>query len=209
MNEHAMGILAAFFVNWIGWIIGAFGVAGLIALWIFAPAAMSLVAKVVVTIVTELLETRLGCALIAAVIVGIGVSYMRGSLDDAKFAERTARFEAAQKQRDASIAVQTRALVLQEAADLKASAQSTDADVKDFKDAAPLSPPPTVPPVPGADPMLVGHDACQLRRIAGLPPCRPPGHRRMPNARKRAAAAEHQARQQIQAIGSGSAWPAQ
>lgn len=192
MTSSVVGTIVAFILDW-GWMIfGAFGIGGLVLVWIFAPAAMSVIVKAIVTVITELLETRLGCALIAAVIVGIGVNHMRANIDEEKFEQRTAQFQEQQKERDAQIAKDTREMVTAELAKEKDQSRLIDQNVEGFTNALPPA-----APTPGANAFLVGNDACKLRDIAGLPPCRSGGVKAVRAARQGAAAAINRARDRL------------
>lgn len=207
MTAYILGFLDSRAMGTVWWVLGVGGIGGIVLLCLLYPVIMQAVLNVVGAILREMLSTRLGCAVLAAIVVGLGVSHMRGKIDNDAFADRTAQFEQQQKQRDAAIAAETREQVTKELADLKKSEDATDTAVKDFTDAAPISPP-VISPLPATDPLLVGADACKLRIIAGLPAC---GSERRPGvsgARKRAARTFHHVKQQLPSIisrGPGSA----
>lgn len=194
--------------KWIYWIVGGVGITGVVLIFLFAPALAGALLRGFVAVLTELLGTRLGCAIIAAVIVGLGINYMRASIDEQQFAARTAQFEAKQKARDEQIAADTRAQVEKEQADLAASEKTIDTSVKDFTDAQPIIAGPTSVPLPVANPLRVGADACRLRVIAGLAACGPESGSGVSGARKKAATAIHHARQRLSNPGGAVARPA-
>lgn len=187
-------------LKWGYWLVATVGVAGTIALFVFAPAVGRGLLALGAEMVRQLLATRFGCAVLAAVVVGLSVNYMRATLDQEHFDARIAQFEELQKERDAKIAADTRAAVEKEHAEITRSAALTDVAVKDFTNGLPIA-----PPAPAANPYLVGDDACKLRFIAGLPPCGPERHSRVSGARKRAAAAIHRAQQRLSPADSGVA----
>lgn len=182
-------------LKWAYWLVATVGIAGTIALFVFAPAVARGLMSLAVEMLHQLLATRFGCAVLAAVVVGLGVNYMRASLDQEHFDQRIAQFEELQKKRDADIAAETRAAVEKELAETNKSAALTDTAVKDFTNGLQIA-----PPAPAANPYVVGDDACKLRFIAGLPPCGSERHPRVSAARKRAAAAIHRAHQRLSPV---------
>lgn len=190
-------------IKWVYWAIGLFGVAGTIALLVFFPVIGRGLFALAVEMLHQLLATRFGCAVLAAVVVGLSVNYMRASLDEDQFQQRMAQFEQLQKDRDAKIAADTRAEVEKEQAELNRSAALTDVAVKDFTNGLQIA-----PPSPAGNPFRVGDDACKLRHIAGLPPCGSERHQGVPGARKRASAAVRHARQRLSPADGGIAGPA-
>lgn len=190
-------------LKWAYWLLATVGIAGTIALFVFAPAVGRGLVSLAWEMLHQLLATRFGCAVLAAVIVGLGVNYLRASLDQEDFAARTAQFEEAKKALAVKIAADTRAEVEKEQRDLNQSAALTDIAVKDFTNGLPVA-----PPLPAGNPFIVGNDACKLRTIAGLPPCGSERNQRVSGARKRAAAAIHRARQRLSPPDGGIAGPA-
>lgn len=190
-------------LKWVLWLVATVGVAGTIALFVFAPAMGRGLVALAIEMLHQLLATRFGCAVLAAVVVGLGVNHMRAAVDQDHFEQRIAQFEELQKERDVKIAAETRAAVEKEQAELTRSAALTDIAVKDFTNGLPIA-----PPLPAANPLRVGDDACKLRNIAGLPPCGSERNQRVSGARKRAAAAIHRARQRLSPPDGGIAGPA-
>jgi hypothetical protein len=174
-------------VQFIWWIAGTFGVVGLIAFWFIAPTAAQLFVQAVVKVFSILLSSRIGCALLAALVVGLIVDEKRHAYDDAQYAKQTAFFEAAQRRRDDTIAQETREKVWAEIANATAENKAVDDDVKDFSHA--------LPPVPATgNPFLVGGDARRLCNIAGQTVCGPDGHHGMPKARRPSVRSGHHAK---------------
>lgn len=148
-------------IGWLWWLLGTFGIAGTVAMLVFAPTVVPLVVQAVVRFVGYLLSTRWGCALLAAVVAFVVADIHRSTSDEKAFKARTEAFERAQHDRDERIARETREAVTKELADAAKENVKVDEDVKEFKDA--------LPPVPhtGDNPFRVGADACRLRHIAG------------------------------------------
>lgn len=193
------------------WGVGAFGVIGFVLLLIFAPDVLRLIVKIAVGIIEELLSTRIGVAVLTAVLVALTVNYMRRSMDDEAFAEKTAQFEQRQKERDVQIAADAKAEKEQEVSQLIAKNADLDRQLKDFIDAIPADPPPTTShgsvPVPVANPFRIGAAACKLRVLAGTArpaDCQPPGHKGVPGARKPGASAGHPAVGRLPPSGTAS-----
>jgi hypothetical protein len=163
------------------WLIGTLGFAGTIALIVFAPGVAKIALDAVVRFFGFVLSYRIGCALVAAVLVFVATDYWRHSLDDADFAARVAAFEAAQDARDKRIAQETRDAVWHEIANATAENVTIDQEVKEFHDA--------LPPVPfTGNPFRVGADAPRLCKIAGQAQCGPKAvNRGVSKARRRAA----------------------
>ena len=166
--------------KWGIWTVATLGVVGTIALFAVYPIIMQTVFKVIFSVLGWLLKTRIGCAVLAAIIAGLAVDYVRHSIDDRNFAARTAAFEAAQVERDARIQRETRDIVTKEIIDQAAANTTTDTDVKEFHDA--------LPPIPNIDAeathlFRVGAAACRLRHIAGETECGSPGPQGMPKIR--------------------------
>jgi hypothetical protein len=194
MIAYVLAFLDSNVMSILWWVLGAGGLVGLVLLFLLYPVIVQAMIKIIGVILTEMLSTRLGCAILTAIVVGLGVSHMRGRIDNDAFAERTAQFEQQQKDRDARIAAETRAAVENELAPrLQQIDAKTDSDVKVFTDAMP----PT--PVPAANPFRVGNDACKLRLIAGLPPCGSERLGGVSQAAKRAAGALHHTRYRLPA----------
>jgi hypothetical protein len=188
---NSMEILRVVFL-----IVGIGGLGGLALIAILYPVIAQGIIAAIGAVLHEMLSTRMGCAVLAAIIAGTGASYMRGHIDNQEFAERIAQFELRQKARDKKIADDTRAAVTAELAELNKSVAVTDTDVKDFTDAAPIDPPVT-PSIPASDPLRVGNDACRLRRIAGLPECGSERLGGVSQAAKRAARTFHHVRHKL------------
>jgi hypothetical protein len=159
------------------WVLGTFGLAGLVAFWFLAPTAAQLTLQAVVRVFKLLLSYRIGCALLAAIAAGLIVDHKRHAYDDQQFAARTAAFEDAQHQRDGRIAQETRDKVLADIANATSENAVIEKDVKEFSDALPA-------PAPTGNPFLVGADADRLCRIAGKTQCGPSGDQGMPKARR-------------------------
>lgn len=147
------------------WGIGTFGIAGTIALIVFAPTVARLVFDRVVRLFAFVLSYRLGCALVATFLTAIVVDYVRHDIDDEKHAahieQLSAEFKKAQALRDAQIKAETRQFVMNEIAAATVENAPIDKDVKDFTDALPK------PTTPTGNLFRVGDDACRLRLIAG------------------------------------------
>lgn len=150
MNTEIWKIVIWFFVT--------FGVVGLIALAVLFPAVMGTIGRGFMSLLGFVLNYRLGCALVAAVIAGFAVDYWRHSYDDTAFADRTAQFEQAQKDRDTKIAADTEVAVRKQIAEQAATEQDTHHEVDTFEK-----------PLPTSDVFRVGTAAAELRGIAGLP----------------------------------------
>lgn len=190
---------SAWKIGW--WAVATFGAVGTIALFVlgsmYFPGLLRKIVDGVVNILALVLSYRVGCALVAAISAGLIVDYWRHSKDDAEFAQRTALFEHAQKQRDERIKTETRDEVWQEIANATAENVVIDKDVKEFTDEKP-QPLPTV-----GDPYdIAPADRLRLCRIAGKTECglkrpqrvqaprRPapdPGHRKLPALGSRGA----------------------
>lgn len=150
------------------WCLGTLGIAGTIAAIVLYPAIVSLVFRVIVKLFGFVLGYRIGCAIVAGLSVGFAVDYWRHSTDDAEFAQRTALFEHAQKERDARIATETRDEVWKQIADATAENAVIDTKEESFTNAAP----PT--PAPPSDPYRIDPvSRKQLCDIAGQAGCRP------------------------------------
>src|ERR1051326_9415148 len=57
-------------IPWVWWLVGFLGVGGTGALFIFAPAVANAITEAVFGVVRALLKTRVGVAILVAVIVG-------------------------------------------------------------------------------------------------------------------------------------------
>jgi len=185
------------------WIVATGGIAGLITLAVLFPAAMGMVFNGVMKLFGLVLNYRIGCALVAAILAGLAVDYVRHSHDDAAFAAQTAAFEKAQDARDAKIAADTRASVTQELTEAAAANAATDKEVKEFHDALP----PVVPET--GNPFRVGNDACRLRKLAGEADCGPVRAKRVPKAHAASKPATGWGRFRLPGFGSTGARPAQ
>lgn len=157
------------------WAVGTFGVAGTIAIAVFAPQVFAIALKAVVRFFTIVLSYRLGCALVAAALAAFIADYHRHSIEDAKHADEVAAFEKKQDERDKRIAQETRDLVWIEIANATAENTVTDKEVKDFTDALPPSP-------ANGNAFRIGADACRLRQIFGQPECGPQRAQGVPKA---------------------------
>jgi hypothetical protein len=169
--------MTAYAAALIWWIVGTFGVAGLVAFWFLAPTAAQLTLQAVVKFFHLVLSYRVGCALLAAIVAGLIVDHKRHAYDDEQFAKRTALFEEAQRRRDDTIAKDTREKVWIEIGNATAANKIVDNSVKGFSDALP-------PPPKTGNPFLVGADADKLCNIAGKTQCGPSGDQGMPKARR-------------------------
>lgn len=169
--------MSAQVVSVVWWIVGTFGVGGLIAAWFVFPTASSLVLQAVVKFFQLVFSYRVGCALLAAIAAGLIVDHQRHAYDDEQFAKRTALFEEAQRRRDATIEQNTRDKVWAEIANATARNKSIDNDVKDFRDVLP-------PPAVTGNSFLVGADADRLCRLAGKTQCGPVGDQGMSKTRR-------------------------
>lgn len=169
--------MTALAIEWIWWIVGTFGVIGLIVAWVLAPAVMAEIFKGLLGILRLAVRTRIGCVIIAGIIIALIVNDRRHAYDDAEYAKRVAAFEELQKERDAKIAADTREQVQTEMADEAAAKAATDQEVKEFHD--------KLPPIPQAtsNPFVVGPAAAQLRRIYGQPASQPASPQRVPKVR--------------------------
>jgi len=185
------------------WVATTGGIAGLITLAVLFPAAMGMVFNGVMKLFGLVLNYRIGCALVAAIVAGLAVDYARHSHDDAAFAAQTAAFEKAQDARDAKIAADTRASVTQELTEAAAANAATDKEVKEFHDALP----PVVPET--GNPFRVGNDACRLRKLAGEADCGPVRAKRMPKAHAASKPATGWGRLRLPGFGSAGVRPAQ
>ena len=185
------------------WIGGTVGVVGFIAAWILFPAAFSVVLKGIMAMFGFVLNYRIGCALVAAIVAGVAVDYARHSHDDAVHAAQTAAFNKAQDARDAGIAADTRKLVTKEFAEAAAANAATDKEVKEFHDALPAVVPET------GNPFRVGTDACRLRKLAGETDCEPVRAKRVPKAHATVKPASHWGGFRLPGFGGAGARPAQ
>lgn len=150
------------------WLIPIIGIPGLIFLIMTYPGIMAMIGRAIAKFFEWLLSSRIGCALLAAVVVGFAVDYWRHSKDDAEFAQRTALFEHAQTERDQRIKTETRDEVWQEIANATAENTVIDNATEKFTN----EPPP--PPAPASDPYRIDPvSRAELCDIAGETGCRP------------------------------------
>lgn len=164
------------------WLVTTLGVAGTLALFAFFPAVLTTIWKGVLSFFGVILAYRLGCALVAAFVVGLAVDYWRHDHDDQAYAARTAAFEQMQDLRDKRIEARTRDLVWTEIANETAAATTTDTEVKEFHDAHPE------PTATAADIYrITAADLERLRRIGGQAVSGPSGAKGVPKARARGA----------------------
>lgn len=184
------------------WLIPIIGIPGIIALVLVYPAIMGGVGRAIMQFFGWVLSSRLGCALLAAVAMGFAVDYWRHSKDDAEFAQRTALFEHAQKERDARIATETRDEVWKQIADATAENAIIDTKEESFTNAAP----PT--PAPPSDPFRIDPvSRKQLCDIAGQAGCGPVSPQRVQAPRRPGA---HPANRRLpQGVGARAGRPAQ
>lgn len=185
------------------WIVATGGIAGLITLAVLFPAAMGVVFNGVMKLFGFVLNYRIGCALVAAIVAGLAVDYIRHSHDDAVYAARVEAFNQAQDARDAKIKADTRELVTKELTEAAVANAATDQEVKEFHDALP----PVVPET--GNPFRVGNDACRLRKLAGEADCGPVRAKRMPKAHAASKPATGWGRFGLPGFGSAGARPAQ
>lgn len=191
-----------FDVSWwkvLVWALTTFGVAGTIALIVFAPALARAAGWAVVRFFSFVFSYRLGCALVAAIVGALVADYVRHSIEDDRHAAETAEFNRKQDERDKRIAQETRELVWKEIADATAENAVTDKEVKDFTDALPKPPPET------GNVFRVGADACRLRGIAGQAECGRSGAQRVSQADAKPASLRDRIRKRLPSSGSGSA----
>jgi hypothetical protein len=178
------------------WAIATFGIAGTIALIIFAPTIAKVAVDALVRCCAFVFRYRLGCAVVAAVLAGLITDYVRRSIEDERHAAANAAFVQAQIERDARIKTETRELVLREVSAAATENAATDKTVKDFTDALPAP-----PPAPTGNPFLVGADACRLRQIYGQTECRPDGAQRVPKADAPSASLRDRIRKRLSGTG--------
>ena len=186
------------------WAVATFGIAGTIALIVFAPAAAKIALGAVVRLFAFVFSYRLGCALVAAIVAALIADYVRHSIEDDKHAAEVAAFEQKQVDRDEQIARDTREWVLKEIADTAQQNATVDKDVKDFTDALPKLPE-GQPAVHAGNPFRVGDDAARLRKIAGQAGRGSDGAKGMPQADAKPASLRDRIRKRLQSSGSGSA----
>ena len=186
------------------WAVATFGIAGTIALIVFAPAAAKIALGAVVRFFTFIFSYRAGCALVAAIVAWFIADYVRHSIEDDKHAAEVAAFEQKQVDRDEQIARDTREWVLKEIADTAQQNATVDKDVKDFTDALPKLPE-GQPAVHAGNPFRVGDDAARLRKIAGQAGRGSDGAKGMPQADAKPASLRDRIRKRLQSSGSGSA----
>lgn len=167
------------------WLIGTLGVAITITLFVLYPAIVSTIFKIAVKVFSLVLSYRIGCAIVAAIVIGLMVDYWRHDRDDRAFAARTAAFELAQKTRDATIEANTRTAVLSELAAQKTADIETDKEVGDFTH--------DHPPITATDdPFRISNaDIVRLCRIAGQTKCQPGRAQGVQKARRKAAGPGH------------------
>lgn len=170
----------------IWWAVGVFGIGGLIAICAIYPVVLAVVAR----FFRLVLSTRIGCAVVAAIVAALIADYVRHSIDDDRYAAEIAAFEKKQDERDKRIAVETRELVWKEIADATAQNAVTDKDVKDFTDALPPIP-------PTGNVFRVGADACRLRKLAGQADCGPDGAQGVPKADTKPASVRDRIRKRL------------
>lgn len=148
-----------FGISWVWWLLGTLGIGGTVALFFLAPVAFQVVLGVGGKVFRWLLSTRIGCALMAAVVAFVVADIHRSRLDAEDWKQRVAQFEAAQDARDKRIADDTRKLVKKELEDEAAAQRVSDGDLQIFKSGLPALPPDSV--------CRVGRDAERLRELGG------------------------------------------
>src|SRR6202165_5176908 len=100
-------------IPWVWWLVGLFGIGGTVALFIFAPAVANAITLAISDTVRALLKTRVGVAILVAVIAGT-LAWLDGDLHG-RLTERkawnvaNAAAEAARVARDAAVAKKTEA----------------------------------------------------------------------------------------------------
>lgn len=177
-------MLSAEALKWVWWGIATFGVAGSIALFVFAPSAGLILVNAVGKVLRFIISTRIGCAALAGVVVFFATDYHRARLDEQDWARQVAKFEAAQTARDAKIDQLTREAVQKEL-DAETVASTIVDKQKDAFDASlkPLAPTDRV--------CVVGADVIQLRLIAGSREAQGQAHRSMLAVGKRRSPARN------------------
>ncbi len=178
------------------WAIATFGIAGTIALVVFAPAIARAALGAVVRCFALVFRYRVGCAVVAALLAYAVADYVRRSIEDDRHAALAAEFNRKQDERDARIKTETRELVLKEVAAAATDNAATDKDVKDFTDALP-----TPPPAPTGNPFLIGADVCRLRQLYGQTECRPDGAKGVSKADAPAASLRDRIRKRLSGSG--------
>jgi hypothetical protein len=172
--DQEAGVLMFDDFSWwklIWWAVGMFGIGGLIAICAIYPVVLAVVAR----FFRLVLSTRIGCAVVAAIVAALIADYARHSIEDDRHAAEIAAFEKKQGERDERIRVETREVVWKEIANATAENAITDKDVKDFTDALPPTP-------PTGNVYRVGTDACRLRQLAGQAQCGSESTQRVPKA---------------------------
>jgi len=154
------------------WIGGTVGVVGFIAAWILFPAVFGVVLKGIMAMFGFVLSYRIGCALVAAIVMGFAVDYWRHDRDNTAFAAKTAAFEQAQAARDKRIAAETREQVRLEIAAEPAKVAVEEKEAKEFTD--------VVAPLPAGDVIdRVGNDYGRLCELSGKAGCGSPVRKRV------------------------------
>jgi hypothetical protein len=184
------------------WLIPIIGIPGIIALVLIYPSIMAGIGRTIMQILGWVLSSRIGCAILAAVLAAFLADYHRHSKDDAEFAQRTALFEHAQTERDTRIRTETRDDVWKEIADATAENAVLENDVKEFTDAK--------PPIPAlaSDPYSIDPvSRAKLCDIAGKIDC---GPRRAQGVQAPRRSGPHAGNRRLpQGVSSGARRPAQ
>ena len=184
------------------WLIPIIGIPGLIALVLIYPSIMAGIGRAIMQLLGWVLSSRLGCAILAAMAIGLAVDYWRHSKDDAEFAQRTALYEHAQKEREDRIATEVREDVWKEIADATAENTVIDTNTEKFTN----EPPPI--PAPASDPYRIDPvSRTKLCDIAGKIDCGPKGTQGV--QARRGAGPRAGNRRLPQGVGAGARRPAQ
>jgi hypothetical protein len=152
--------MTALALEWFWWIFATFGIVGIVALWIFAPTAATLIGKAILAFFKFVFGYRIGCAIVAAILAFLAADYHRARLDEADWKKQTAAFDAAQQKRDIQIDANARASVRAEIDAEQQASIVTDKQKDDFDV--------SLKPLPATDNVCrVGADLVKLRLIAG------------------------------------------
>jgi hypothetical protein len=178
----------------IWWAVGFFGIGGLIVICAVYPIVLAAVAR----FFRLVFASRIGCAVVAAIVAALIADYVRHSIEDDKHAAEVAAFEQKQIERDEQVARDTREWVLKEIAGSTSENAKTDKAVKDITDALPPIP-------PTGNVFRVGADACRLRSLAGQAGCGSDGTKGVPQADTKGASLRDRLRKRLSGSGSGSA----
>ena len=75
--------MTALALEWFWWIFATFGIVGIVALWIFAPTAATLIGKAILAFFKFVFGYRIGCAIVAAILAFLAADYHRARLEEA------------------------------------------------------------------------------------------------------------------------------